>query len=175
MRIGVGVSYDSDPSKVERVLLDVAKENNDIEHDDPTRLPLVRFQEFADSTLNFALVVWIKNVIKIRQINSDLHHQVFDKLAMEKITIAFPQRDVHLYESTKQLSQEFIEESVEVVEKKAKLTEGEKARQDAQDEAKKAEEEVRQAEESARQAEEERAQLEAEEAQRQAEEASKKA
>ena len=175
LRIGVGVSYDSDPSKVEKVLLEVAKENNDIEHDDPTRLPLVRFQEFADSTLNFALVVWIKNVIKIRQINSDLHHQVFDKLAMEKITIAFPQRDVHLYESTKQLSQKVIEESTEVIEKKAKLTEGEKARQDAQDEAKKAEEEVRQAEESARQAEEERAQLEAEEAQRQAEEAAKKA
>ena len=175
LRIGVGVSYDSDPSKVEKALLEVAKQNKDIEHDDPTRLPLVRFQEFADSTLNFALVVWIKNVIKIRQINSDLHHQVFEKLATEQITIAFPQRDVHLYEASKQLSKKVIEESVEEAETKARLVEGEEARQDAQDRAKQAEEEVRQAEESVRQAEEERAQLEVEEAQRQAEEAAKKA
>ena len=82
-------------------MIDVAKQNKDVEHDDPTRLPLVRFQEFGDSTLNFALVVWIKNVIKIRQINSDLHHQVFSKLAERGIVIAFPQRDVHLYEASK--------------------------------------------------------------------------
>ena len=47
--------------------------------------------------MNFALVAWIKNVIKMRQINSDLHHQVFAKLRAEKIVIAFPQRDVHLF------------------------------------------------------------------------------
>ena len=99
LRIEVGASYGSDPRKVEKVLLEVAKKNKDIEQDDPTRLPLVRFQEFADSALNFALVVWIKNVIKIRQINSDLHHEVFEKLAQEEITIAFPQRDVHIYEN----------------------------------------------------------------------------
>ena len=97
LRIEVGVSYDSNPDKVEAALLEVAKENADIEHDDPTRKPLVRFQNFGDSTLNFALVAWIKNVIKIRQINSDLHHQVFEKLRMENIVIAFPQRDVHLF------------------------------------------------------------------------------
>jgi small-conductance mechanosensitive channel len=175
LRIEVGASYGSDPRKVEKALLEVAKQNKDIEQDDPTRLPLVRFQEFADSALNFALVVWIKNVIKIRQINSDLHHEVFGKLAQEEITIAFPQRDVHLYEPSKQAPKKVIEEVVEEPEKKAELIEGQKARQEAQERAKQAEEEVRQAEESARQAEEERAQLEAEEAKKQAEEAAKKA
>jgi small-conductance mechanosensitive channel len=97
LRIEVGVSYDSDPDEVEAALLEVAKENSNIEQDDPTRKPLVRFQNFGDSTLNFALVAWIKNVIKMRQINSDLHHQVFAKLRAEKIVIAFPQRDVHLF------------------------------------------------------------------------------
>ena len=91
LRILVGVSYDSDARQVEKALIDVAKENKDVEQDDPTRQPLVRFQAFGDSTLNFALVVWIKNVIKIRQINSDLHHEVFTKLAEEGIVIAFPQ------------------------------------------------------------------------------------
>jgi small-conductance mechanosensitive channel len=97
LRIEVGVSYDSNPDEVEAALLEVAKENSSIEHDDPTRKPLVRFQNFGDSTLNFALVAWIKNVIKMRQINSDLHHQVFAKLRSKDIVIAFPQRDVHLF------------------------------------------------------------------------------
>jgi len=175
LRIEVGASYGSDPAKVEKALLEVAKKNKDVEQDDPTRLPLVRFQEFAESALNFALVVWIKNVIKIRQINSDLHHEVFEKLSQEEITIAFPQRDVHLYEPSKQTPQKVIGEFVEESEKKTELIEGQKARQDAQEKAKQAEEEVRQAEESARQAEEERAQLEAEEAKKQAEKAAKKA
>ena len=107
LRIGVGVSYDSDPSKVEKALLEVAKKNKDIEQDDPTRLPIVDFQKFADSALDFALVVWIKNVIRIRQINSDLHHQVFEKLAEEEITIAFPQRDVHMYEPSRKKATRF--------------------------------------------------------------------
>ena len=100
-RVEVGVSYSSDPDQVEELLLEVASENQDIEQDDPTRTPLVRFQNFGDSSLTFVLVVWVKNVIKIRQINSDLHHQVFDKLNKAGITIAFPQRDVHLHEVSK--------------------------------------------------------------------------
>jgi len=97
IRIEVGVSYDSDPDHVEKLLLEVAEQNSDIEQDDPTRMPLVRFQDFGDSSLTFVLVAWINNVIKIRQINSDLHHQVFDKLKDAGVTIAFPQRDVHIH------------------------------------------------------------------------------
>ena len=98
IRIEIGVSYDSDPDHVEKLLLEVAEQNSDIEQDDPTRMPLVRFQDFGDSSLTFVLVAWINNVIKIRQINSDLHHQVFDKLKDAGVTIAFPQRDVHIHE-----------------------------------------------------------------------------
>lgn len=126
LRIRVGVSYSSNPDRVEKALLEVAKQNKDIEQDDPTRLPLVRFQEFADSTLNFALVIWIKNVIKIRQINSDLHHQVFEKLAQEQITIAFPQSDVHLYDASKQALKKVVEEVIEGPEKKIDSLEGQK-------------------------------------------------
>ncbi len=97
IRIEVGVSYDSDPDHVEKLLLEVAEQNSDVEQDDPTRMPLVRFQDFGDSSLTFVLVAWINNVIKIRQINSDLHHQVFDKLKDAGVTIAFPQRDVHIH------------------------------------------------------------------------------
>ena len=98
IRIEVGVSYDSDPDHIEKLLLEVAEQNSDVEQDDPTRMPLVRFQDFGDSSLTFVLVAWINNVIKIRQINSDLHHQVFDKLKDAGVTIAFPQRDVHIHE-----------------------------------------------------------------------------
>ena len=97
IRIEVGVSYDSDPDQVEKLLLEVAEQNSDVEQNDPTRMALVRFQDFGDSSLTFVLVAWINNVIKIRQINSDLHHQVFDKLKDAGVTIAFPQRDVHIH------------------------------------------------------------------------------
>ena len=168
LRILVGVSYDSDAREVEKTLIEVAKENKDVEHDDPTRRPLVRFQAFGDSTLNFALVVWIKNVIKIRQINSDLHHEVFTKLREKGIVIAFPQRDVHLYEASKP--------SKEHITKPAEDSDTErKAREEAEEKARQAEEELKQAEESARRAAEEKAKLEVEEAERQATAAAKEA
>ena len=58
----------------------------------------------------------IKNVIKIRQINSDLHHQVFEKLRQEKIVIAFPQRDVHFFDESKilQNATKSIDETINV-------------------------------------------------------------
>jgi len=79
-------------------LLKVAAENADVETDDPTRKPVVRFQSFGESSLEFVLVLWIKNVIKIRQVNSDLHHEIFTNLRKAEVVIAFPQRDIHLYE-----------------------------------------------------------------------------
>ena len=160
LRIEVGVSYDSNPDEVEAALLEVAKENANIEQDDPTRKPLVRFQNFGDSTLNFALVAWIKNVIKIRQINSDLHHEVFEKLREENIVIAFPQRDVHLYEESKLVTKNVTKSTEDVnIEKKA--------RQEAEEKARDAEAELKIAEESAKRAEEEKARLEVEEAEKQ--------
>ena len=168
LRTEVGVSYDSDPDEVEKLLLEVAEENNEIEHDDPTRRPLVRFREFGDSALTFSLVAWIKNVIKIRQINSDLHHQIFKKLSDANVVIAFPQRDIHVHDVSKS-SKKFITKPVDG-------SDSEKiAREEAEEKARQAEKELKQAEESARQAEEERAKLEVEEAERQAEEAAKEA
>ena len=171
LRILVGVSYDSNPREVEETLIEVAKDNKDVEHDDPTRRPLVRFQAFGDSTLNFALVVWIKNVIKVRQINSDLHHEVFEKLRERGIVIAFPQRDVHLYDASTRASISSKPDGSN----KAKLAESEKARLEAEQAAREAEEEVKQAEASARKAKEEKARLEAEEAAKDAEVAAKEA
>ena len=168
LRIEVGVSYDSNPDEVEAALLEVAKENANIEQDDPTRKPLVRFQNFGDSTLNFALVAWIKNVIKIRQINSDLHHEVFEKLREENIVIAFPQRDVHLYEESKLVTKNITKSTEDVnIEKKA--------RQEAEEKARDAEAELKIAEESAKRAEEEKARLEVEEAEKQVREAAQEA
>ena len=162
LRTEVGVSYDSNPDEVEALLLEVANENDQIEHDDPTRKPLVRFREFGDSALNFILVAWIKNVIKIRQINSDLHHQIFEKLSKAGVVIAFPQRDVHIHD---------VPTNYKV--KKPETSTSKESREEAEEKARQAEKELKQAEESARQAEEERATLEVEEAKRQLEKAAK--
>ncbi len=178
LRTEVGVSYDSNPDEVEALLLEVANENDQIEHDDPTRKPLVRFREFGDSALNFILVAWIKNVIKIRQINSDLHHQIFEKLSKAGVVIAFPQRDVHIHDvptnyKVKKPETSISKESREEAEEKARQEAEEKAREEAEEKARQAEKELKQAEESARLAEEERAMLAVEEAKRQLENAAK--
>jgi len=191
LRILVGVSYSTDPDQVEKALIEVAKENKDVEQDDPTRKPLVRFQRFGDSTLDFALVIWIKNVIKLRQINSDLHHQVFKKLESEDIVIAFPQRDVHLFTSSEQPTEKILKSTQPSLDDyhespgkatestnsltSSRLEEEEKARQMAEESAIHAEEELKKAEESAMEAEIERAKLEIELAEMQLEEAAKEA
>jgi len=90
----VGVSYRADPRQVEKILL-AAAENEPLV--DKTHMPAVRFVEYADSSINFELLVWI-NVRKTprRQVRSNLYFVIFEELAKAGIEIPFPQRDLHI-------------------------------------------------------------------------------
>jgi len=92
--IPVGVSYAEDPEKVKRVLLDVAKENeNVLKHPEPR----VFFDEFADSSLNFTLAVWTsKYTDKPRILKTELYFEIFKQFKDEGIEIPFPQRDIYI-------------------------------------------------------------------------------
>ena len=96
IRIGlpVGVSYSADPRQVEKILL-AAAANEPLVH--KTHMPTVRFVEFADSSINFELLIWI-DVRKTprRKIRSNLYFAIFEELAKAGIEIPFPQRDVHI-------------------------------------------------------------------------------
>ncbi|MCI0389744.1 MAG: mechanosensitive ion channel [Acidobacteria bacterium] len=92
--IPVGVAYGSDARLVERLLLEVAKENPDV-LSDPA--PDVCFREFGDSSLNFVLRVWNQNHVHRKLVlHSALNFAIYDKFKEHGIEIPFPQRDLHI-------------------------------------------------------------------------------
>ena len=93
VRIPFGVSYHSDPKKVEEVLLRVASNVNEVLKDPP---PKVWFYEMADSALIFYLLVWvdIRKFWRMRALRSEIYFRAWEELKKEGIEIPFPQRDV---------------------------------------------------------------------------------
>ncbi len=93
LHVPFGVAYSSDPEKVRKVLLDVAKRHPAIEKQPP---PEVIFYEMADSALVFHLLVWV-NVRKLWRtvaLRSDMYFKAWEELKKAGIEIPFPQRDV---------------------------------------------------------------------------------
>ncbi len=91
----VGVAYGSDVELVKRVLMEVAYANDDVVHDAPNE-PIVLFRDFSDSCLTFELWCVIYDVNKKYLAVSDLNFAIDDAFRKNNITIAFPQRDLHI-------------------------------------------------------------------------------
>ncbi|MCF6768144.1 mechanosensitive ion channel [Thiotrichales bacterium 19S11-10] len=92
----VGVAYGSDIDLVKSVLLEVSANHPDVINTGPDA-PVVLFREFGESSLNFELWCIIRDVNDKFKVQSDLHFEIDHAFRKNKITIAFPQRDVHLY------------------------------------------------------------------------------
>lgn len=89
----VGVAYGSDVELVKKLLLQVALENeNVLEFPEP----LVLFTDFADSSLNFKLVVTIDNSFQAAIPKSELRFAIDKIFRANSISIPFPQRDIHV-------------------------------------------------------------------------------
>lgn len=93
--IPVGVAYGSDTKHVERVLLDVARAHPDVVKDEPWA-PVVRFRDFAESSMNFVLRVTVSDPRDRNRIPSNLRHAIKEAFDREGIEIPFPQRVVHV-------------------------------------------------------------------------------
>lgn len=90
-RVDVGVAYGSDTSKVEKILLEAAKENKDVISKPE---PMVFFQNFGDSSLDFSLFFFSRNLFRIERTKSDLRFVIDQKFRENNVAIPFPQRDV---------------------------------------------------------------------------------
>jgi len=90
----VGVSYKEDPQKIQKILLEVAKNNSGVLN---LPEPDVLFDEFGDSSLNFSLRVWTSEYInRPKVLKSQLYYEIFRIFKEEGVEIPFPQRDLHL-------------------------------------------------------------------------------
>ncbi len=98
LAVPVGVSYDSDPRQVEKILIDII-EQNPLVLENPA--PTVLFMEFGPSSLNFEIRCYLRDVNYMMTVLSDTNFEIFERFAKEGITIPFPQQTLHLHEPEK--------------------------------------------------------------------------
>lgn len=92
----VGVAYGSDVRLVQSLLLAVADNHREVITDTNLGVPKPQalFLEFGDSTLNFELRCFIRDITRRFPVISDLNIAIDDTFKANDITIAFPQLDV---------------------------------------------------------------------------------
>lgn len=94
--ISIGVAYGSDASLVKKILLDIVDQN-------PYALqypaPIVRLENFGESSLDFKLYFFSRNYMVIEDIKSDIRLEINRMFNEFNITIPFPQRDIHMKSS----------------------------------------------------------------------------
>ncbi len=96
IKIGLGISYASDVRKAMDLMVEAASDHarvlNDAGHD-----PQVRLTEFADSSVNLELRVWVLDPEKgMVNIASDIRLAIWDAFHENGIEFPFPQHDVHV-------------------------------------------------------------------------------
>ena len=93
LHLPIGVAYESDVAKVKSALLQAAEEHLEVLRN-PS--PQVFFTEFADSSLNFELLVWTSDPSRQAPLKSDLYFRIKELFEEQQIDIPFPQRDINL-------------------------------------------------------------------------------
>lgn len=89
--IAVGVAYGSDVREAMRILIDVAHDNPSV-LEDPE--PTATFEDFGDNSL----LIWLRCFAErdYPRVWSELRTEINDRFNDAGISIAFPQRDIHL-------------------------------------------------------------------------------
>ena len=92
-RITVGVAYGSDVDLVIHILEESAFEHPDIADRELTEARLI---DFGNSSLDFQVLFYTKNIFRISKVKSDIRRTITQKFSNNDITIPFPQMDLHL-------------------------------------------------------------------------------
>ena len=91
--INVGVAYGTRTETALALLQQIA-DTNPLVLKEPA--PIASFEGFGDSTLNLVLRCYLPNLDHRLKAITELHAAIHDRFAAEGISIAFPQRDLHL-------------------------------------------------------------------------------
>ena len=92
-QVKVGVSYGSDVDNVEKVLLECMSEQKGISN---YPKPMVWFDDFGNSSLDFNCVFWSNESFTIPKLKSELRFKIWRKFQEFGISIPFPQSDLHI-------------------------------------------------------------------------------
>lgn len=95
-KINLGVAYGSDTAKVKSVIESVIDGHSKVMKFPP---PAILFDDFGDNSLNFSVHFYahMSTFLEVRVICSDIRFALDAGFRAEGVTIAFPQRDVHLF------------------------------------------------------------------------------
>ncbi|NPD46971.1 MULTISPECIES: mechanosensitive ion channel family protein [unclassified Lentimicrobium] len=91
-RIDVGVAYGSDVGLVIKTLEESAFEHPDVTDRELTEARLVNF---GNSSLDFQVLFFSKNIYRINKVKSDIRRIINQKFSKNNILIPFPQMDLH--------------------------------------------------------------------------------
>ncbi|MEX1224296.1 MAG: mechanosensitive ion channel domain-containing protein [Pirellulales bacterium] len=89
----VGIAYGSDTKLADETLHKVIESHPEVMNDPP---PLITFELFGDSTLNFVCRIYLPSLDNRLQTIHELHMQIDQAFRDAGIEIAFPQRDLHI-------------------------------------------------------------------------------
>ncbi|QDU98699.1 mechanosensitive ion channel domain-containing protein [Lignipirellula cremea] len=105
-QVNIGIAYGSSTREATRLLKHAATEHGRVLKQPE---PFVWFAEFGDNALNFELHFWVKvrSVTEQKRIESDLRFQIDHLFREAEISIAFPQRDIHL-DTTRPIAVQFV-------------------------------------------------------------------
>jgi len=120
-QVNVGVAYGSPVRLVEKLIYQALKDTSDV-LEDPA--PVVAFAEFGDNALVFEIFFWCvisSGERELRLVRSDLRFRIEELFRENNITIAFPQRDVHLFPTG----------PIEIVQRSPERTANREAKQEA--------------------------------------------
>ena len=88
----VGAAYHHEPSQVIAVLVEVARQHEKVLQYPP---PAAFTVDFADSSINYKLLFWVRNPLEAFGVGSDLRQAIWTAFEDNDIGIPFPQRQIY--------------------------------------------------------------------------------
>jgi len=90
--VDVGAAYHHEPGRVIDILVELAKEHDKVL---PYPAPAAFTTGFADSSITYKVLFWVRNPLEAFQVESDLRQVIWSRFEENEIGIPFPQRQVY--------------------------------------------------------------------------------
>ena len=104
--VPIGVAYGSDVDLVTRILLQIAQDNPFVMK---FPAPVVLFQNFGASSLDFELRCWVADIDNRLSIKNEINREIDRLFRQSNVEIPFPQHDLHIRTMDKSCQNALIE------------------------------------------------------------------